>query len=140
MKHKKNTSETPATLHQGRAGWVWRCLLMPHLKASNREAAGVVHRRHNGNQVRAVRDVLVVELHSNLIIACRGRRERHSESRWTNRQREPCVVCTGLLGHVGDATGSILAVIKGDLCPARSLHGDGQTAGPRLSRPDTELT
>lgn len=48
--------------------WVWRCLLMPHLKAGNREAPGVVYGSDNRNQVGAVRDVLLVKLHRNLII------------------------------------------------------------------------
>ena len=51
-----------------------------------------------------------------------------------------CVVSTGLLSDVRDAAGSVFAVIEGDLGPAGSLHGDGQTAGAGLPRPDTELS
>lgn len=61
----------PRALEQGRAGWVWRCLLMPHLKAGNSEASSVVCWCNNGNKVGAVRYVLVVELHRNLVITCR---------------------------------------------------------------------
>lgn len=46
---------------------------------------------------------------------------------------------TGLLGHVGHAAGSVLAVVEGDLGPAGSLHGDGQATGPGLSGPDAEV-
>lgn len=51
---------------------VWGCLLVPHLKAGNTEAAGVVGRSDHMNQERAVGDVLLVKLHRNLIITCRG--------------------------------------------------------------------
>lgn len=42
---------------------------MPHLKAGNSEAAGVVHGGHHRNQVGAVGYVLLVELHRNLVVA-----------------------------------------------------------------------
>lgn len=48
---------------------------MPHLKAGNSEAAGVVHRSNNRNQEGAVRDVLVVKLHRDFVVACRGERD-----------------------------------------------------------------
>lgn len=41
---------------------------MPHLKAGNREAPGVVYRSDDRNQVGAVGDVLLVKLHRDLII------------------------------------------------------------------------
>ena len=52
---------------------------MPHLKAGNSEAAGVVHRSHDRDQEGAVGDVLLVKLHRDLIITWRrgGQRERH---------------------------------------------------------------
>ena len=71
----------PRALEQGRAGWVWRCLLMPHLKAGNREASSVVRWSNNRNKVGAVRDVLVVELHRNLVITCRRGGEDVTQSR-----------------------------------------------------------
>ncbi|KAF3856763.1 hypothetical protein F7725_017486 [Dissostichus mawsoni] len=55
---------------------VWGCLLVPHLKAGNTEAAGVVGRSDHMNQERAVRDVLLTTL-----CEC---------------------FCTGVLSHVGD--------------------------------------
>lgn len=51
---------------------------MPHLKAGNSEAARVVCRGDHGHQVGAVGNVLVVELHRDLVIA--WRREFNSES------------------------------------------------------------
>lgn len=41
---------------------------MPHLKAGNSEAPSVVRGSNNRNEVGAVRYVLVVKLHRNLII------------------------------------------------------------------------
>lgn len=50
--------------------WLWRCPLVPHLKASNSEAAGVVGRGDHGHQEGAVGDVLLVELHRDLVVSC----------------------------------------------------------------------
>lgn len=61
----------PEALEQRRAGRLWRCLLMPHLKAGNSEAASIVGRCHHRHQVGAVRDVLLVELDRDLVVACR---------------------------------------------------------------------
>lgn len=44
---------------------------MPHLKAGNSEATSVVGWSDNRDEVRAVWDVLIVELHRNLIITWR---------------------------------------------------------------------
>lgn len=41
---------------------VWRCLLVPHLKAGNSEAPGVVGGRHDRNQEGAFGNVLLVKL------------------------------------------------------------------------------
>lgn len=65
-------------LEQSRAGRLWRCLLVPHLKAGNSEAAGVVGGRHHRHQVGAVGDVLLVELDRDLVVACR--RDDRSQS------------------------------------------------------------
>lgn len=136
----------PRALEQGRAGWVWRCLLMPHLKAGNSEAPSVVRWSNNGNKVGAVRYVLVVELHRNLVITCRRGGEDVTQSQGDTsviiiRVKSVCVcVSTGLLSDVRDATGSVFAVVEGDLGPAGSFHGDGQTTGAGLPRPDTELS
>lgn len=46
---------------------------MPHLKAGNSEAAGVVGWSHNWDQEGAFRNVLLVKLHGNLVISCRNR-------------------------------------------------------------------
>lgn len=43
---------------------------MPHLKASNSEATGVVCWGSNGHKVGAVRYVLVIELHRDLVVSC----------------------------------------------------------------------
>lgn len=51
---------------------------MPHLKAGNSEAAGVVGRRHHGHQVGAVGDVLLVELDGDFVVAC-GREQSVTE-------------------------------------------------------------
>lgn len=48
---------------------------MPHLKAGNSEAPGVVDGGDHRNQVGAVRYVLLVKLHGNLIITWRRKRE-----------------------------------------------------------------
>lgn len=120
---------------------------MPHLKAGNSEAAGVVRRSDGRHEVGAVGYVLVVELHRDLVVTWRrARRERDSEGerQQTNVRRTQLCVCalarsTGLLGDVRDAAGSVFAVVEGDLRPAGSFHGDGQTAGPCLPRPDAEL-
>lgn len=44
---------------------------MPHLKAGNSEAASVVRWSHDRHEVGAVRYVLVVELHRDLIVTWR---------------------------------------------------------------------
>lgn len=43
---------------------------MPHLKASNSEATGVIRWGSNRHQVGAVGYVLVVELHRDLVVSC----------------------------------------------------------------------
>lgn len=55
---------------------------MPHLKAGNSEAAGVVGGRHHRHQVGAVGDVLLVELDRDLVVAC-GRDDRSERQRLT---------------------------------------------------------
>lgn len=50
------------------------CFLVPHLKAQNSEAASVVWGRDDGHQVRAVRDVLIVELDRHLVVTCWDRK------------------------------------------------------------------
>lgn len=57
---------------------------MPHLKAGNSEAARVVCRGDHGHQVGAVGNVLVVELHRDLVVA--WRREFNSESERKQRR------------------------------------------------------
>lgn len=133
----------PIALEQGRAGRLWRCLLVPHLKAGNSEAPGVVGGRHHPHQVGAVGDVLLVELDRDLVVAC-GREAKVSGpgSGNTNIGRGGSLCggyTTGLLGDIGHGAGSVLAVVEGDLGPAGSLHGDGQTASPGLPGPDAEL-
>lgn len=68
---------------------------MPHLKAGNSEAAGVVRRSDDRHEVGAVGYVLVVELHRDLVVTWRrARRERDSEGerQQTNvRRTQPCV-------------------------------------------------
>ena len=60
---------------------------MPHLKAGNREAPGVVRWCDNRNQEGAVGYVLVIKLHRNLIITCRGGVENVTErDRYFNAQ------------------------------------------------------
>lgn len=114
---------------------------MPHLKAGNSEAAGVVGGRHHRHQVGAVGDVLLVELDRDLVVACGRERKSASGSACGARcgRAGEGFSSTGLLGDVGHAAGSVLAVVEGDLGPAGSLHGDGQTAGPGLSGPDAEV-
>lgn len=51
-----------------------------------------------------------------------------------------CVNLTRLLDHIGDSTGPVLPVFKGDLCLARSLNSDGETSSSGFSGPDTELS
>lgn len=46
---------------------------------------------------------------------------------------------TRLLNNVRHSTGAVLAVLEGDLCLARPLHGDAEAPGPGLSGPDAEL-
>lgn len=120
----------------------WGCPLMPHLKASNSEAAGVVGRGPHVHQEGAVGDVLLVELHRDLVVA------------WKERERDgvgPGAFPNGrglgggggggtwLLSHVGDPAGAVFVVVEGDLRPARPLHSDGQTPGPGLPGPDVEV-
>ncbi|MEQ2167260.1 hypothetical protein GOODEAATRI_002283, partial [Goodea atripinnis] len=132
----------PKVLSGSRKGKVWRCLLMPHLKAGNSEAPGIVHRSHNRNQIGAVRNVLLIKLHRNLIITC----EEGSNSiiHWNltakGLRRTISVLSTRLLSNVGDATGSIFTIIERDLCPAGTLHSDRQTTSSGLPCPDAELS
>lgn len=123
--------------------WVWRCLLMPHLKAGNREAPGVVYRSDNRNQVGAVRDVLLVKLHRNLIITWKQGKCNVNEGAaglLGSTERTVCAFYTGLLSNVRDAAGTVFPVVKRDLRPAGPLHRHGQTTSARLPRPDAELS
>lgn len=119
---------------------------MPHLKAGNSEAAGIVGRSNDRNQVGAVRYMLVVKLHRNLVVTWRRGDEKvtPSDNRCINVQstckRGEVFVSTRLLSDVRDAARSIFTVVEGDLRPAGSLHSDGQTTSSRLSRPDAELS
>ena len=117
---------------------------MPHLKAGNSEASSVVRWSNNGNKVGAVRYVLVVKLHRNLVITCGRGGEDVTQSQGHAsviiRVKGVCVFSTGLLSDVRDAAGSVFAVVEGDLGPAGSFHGDGQTASAGLPRPDAELS
>lgn len=78
----------PVPFSKARAGWLWRCLLMPHLKAGNSQAACVICRGNHGHQVRAVGNVLVVELHRDLVVA--WRQEFNSES--VRKQRRTIIL------------------------------------------------
>lgn len=118
---------------------------MPHLKAGNSEAARVICRCDHGHQVGAVGNVLVVELHRDLVVTWRP--EFNSESE--RKQRRTIILrlsgaggghSTGLLSNVRHAAGSVFAVVKGDLRPAGSFHGDSQTSSSSLPGPDTELS
>lgn len=74
---------------------MWRCLLMPHLKAGNSEAASVVCWSNNRNKVGAVRYVLVIELHCNLVITWRQGNKNVTqgvkETSVNNHQGQLCV-------------------------------------------------
>lgn len=135
---------------------LWRRPLVPHLKASNSEAAGVAGGGHHGHQEGAVGDVLLVELHRDLVVSCWRRRRRHVGKRSTpptatggcgsthrglglhppGAETPP----TWLLSYVGDAAGAVFVVVEGDLRPAGSLHRDGETPGTGLPGPDAELS
>lgn len=119
--------------------WLWRCPLMPHLKASNSEATGVVSWSNDGHQEGAVGDVLLVELHGDLVVSCRRQSDVIPE-RPTHISHPPEAPPTWLLSNVGDAAGAVLVVVEGDLRPARSFHSDRQTPGTGLPRPDAELS
>lgn len=70
---------------------------MPHLKAGNSEAPGVVGGRHHPHQVGAVGDVLLVELDRDLVVAC-GREPKVSGPRERQHQYRPggCRGCVGV--------------------------------------------
>ena len=47
---------------------------------------------------------------------------------------------TWFLDNVGDATGSVLAVLKGDFCFAGALDSNRQTSSTSLTSPDAEFS
>lgn len=68
---------------------------MPHLKASNSEAPGVMSWSNHRHQEGAVGDVLLVELHGDLVVSCGRQRPRHSTERNQSTASRLCVQLPG---------------------------------------------
>lgn len=78
---------------------VCRCFLMSHLKTGNSKSPSVVYRSVDRHQVRAVGNVLVVELYRHFIVACKEIEDQLlGETQLFKGARDRKVVCVFIPG------------------------------------------
>lgn len=123
---------------------VCRCFLMSHLKTGNSKSPSIVYRSVDWHQVRAVGNVLVVELYRHFIVTCKEIEDQLLEEtqlfKGSTGQKGRVCFYTRFLSYIWDATWSVLPFLKGDFCTTGAFNSDGQTAGARLTRPHIKLS